>query len=304
MSERLEENLMEDLGYDEAEGAAEMDELEGYDEYEFAEGGDLAAEDEWEGADEEFFAEGFEGEEFEDYGDEGSEDAMEDAMAYALGAEDTDEFFRRIGRGLRRIGGVVGRVARTAAPIARLIPGPYGQLAGTALGLLGRLRAEGASEDDAMDAFAEYAAYDEAAIPVAATCAARSVLRNRGARMPQRARRTMVRGMSTAARTLAQRRSPAAVRALPRIVRSVSRTAAARRTPVAAIPRIVNTTAANVARSGRLARRLSRPISTPIVRRVRRYIPTGPVPYSIGGRAVPRTFTTRGPVRITITGLS
>lgn len=303
MSERLEEELMEDLGYEEAEGAAEMGEEEGFEEYGAAEEAELGAE-EWEGSEEELFEEGFEEEGFEEgfeeYGEEaelGAEEALEDAMAYALGAEDTDEFFRRLWRGVRRVGRTVGRVARVAAPIARLIPHPYAQIAARGLGLLGRLRAEGASEEDAMDAFAELAAYDESALPIVAGLAARTIVRSRGARMPMPVRRTLVRGMTTAARTLTQRRGPTAIRALPRIVRSVRRTAAVRRTPVRAIPRIVRRTAANVARSRRLTRRLSRPIPTPAARRARRVVAGA----SLAGRAVPRTFTLRGPVRISIT---
>lgn len=317
MSDRLEDDLMEDLAYDEAEGASEMFEegeaFEGFD----AADEDLAElnefEDFEEGFEESFEAEGFD--EFADYGEEAEyvdEDAMEEAMAYALGAEDTDEFFRRIMRGVRRVGSVVGRVARTAAPIARTlgrvasaIPHPYAQIAGRALtgagpvlNLLGRLRAEGASEEEAMDAFAEYAMYDESARPILAGLAARAIVRARGARMPMPVRRVVVRSVGSAAQTLAQRRGPTAVRALPRIVRSVRRTAVARRTPAKAIPRIVQRTAANVARNSQLARRLSRPIPT-AVRRVRAIIARTTMP---GGGG--RSFTLRGPVRITISSAS
>jgi hypothetical protein len=314
MSDRLEEDLMEDLAYDEAEGASEM-----FDEGEEFEGFDAADEDQ--AAMNEFdefddgFEEGFEEEGFldeGDYGDEadyGDEDSMEEAMAFALGAEDTDEFFRRAMRGIRRVGSVVGRVARTAAPIARTlgrvasaIPHPYAQIAGRALtgagpvlNLLGRLRAEGASEEEAMDAFAEYAMYDESARPVLAGLAARTIVRARGARMPLPARRIVVHSLGSAARTLAQRRGPTAVRALPRIVRSVRRTAATRRTPTRAIPRIVGRTVANVARNNQLARRLSRPVPA-AVRRVRAIAARPPMMAGGGGRS----FTLRGPVRITI----
>jgi hypothetical protein len=305
MSERMEEELMEDL-YDEAEGPAQMAEEEyedayeedlGEEEWDAVDEGDYAEEDIDAGVDEDVYDEG------EDYGDIDEGD-LEDAMAYALGAEDTDEFFRRAFGALRRVAGgvarvarrvapVVGRIARIAAPIARMIPHPWAQAAGPMLGLLGRLRAEGATEEEALDAFAELAAVDESAIPIVAGLAARTVLRGRAARMPMAARRRIVHGMTTAARTL-QRRGPGAIRALPRIARSVRRTAAVRRTPVRAMPRVMQRTTARVARRASLVRRLSRP--SPAARRRVRAV-GGAVGVGGGGRS----FTMQGPVRISIT---
>jgi hypothetical protein len=310
MAERMDEEMYDDLAYDEAEGPAQAFEEEEFDEADAGDEFDLGDEDEWDaGEDEGDYAEDYgedayeEGE--EDYGEEGVDEAdFEEAMAYALGAEDTDEFFRRAfgalrrvargaGRVFRRVAPIVGRVARIAAPIARLIPHPWAQAAGPVLNLLGRLRAEGASEEEAMDAFAELATYDESAIPVVAGLAARSILRGRGAAVPLAARRRLVRSMGAAARTLARRR-PGGVRALPRIVRSIRRTGAVRRTPLRVAPRIVARTAARVARSPRLMRRLARP--TPAARRrARAAVRAG------GGGGVPRSFTVRGPVRISIT---
>lgn len=320
--ERMEEDLMEDLFYQEAEGAAELgegDEWEGMDAY--AEESDFGEEDAWETGEEayldEFEEEGFEegfDEGFDEYDEayavEEGDDAFEDAMAYAMEAEDTDEFFRRIGRairrvaprvigGLRRAASTVGRVARVAAPIARLIPHPYAQAAATGLNLLGRLRAEGADEEEALEAFAELAAYDESAIPVVAGLAARSIVGRAGARLPVQARRRLVRTMGTAARSLVSRRGPRAIRALPRIVSSVRRTATARRTPIRAVPRVVSRTVARVARSRPLVRRLSRPAPV-AVRRVRVAARRAPV-----GGAAPRgtrTFRLQGPVVISIRG--
>ncbi len=312
--ERMEEELMEDLFYQEAEGAAELGEEEEWEGLEAMEEADWGEEEEWEAGEEgfldEFEEEGFE--EFDEFGEaygfDESEDAFEDAMAYALEAEDTDEFFRRIGRalrrvapgivrGVRRVASTVGRVARVAAPIARLIPHPYAQVAATGLGLLGRLRAEGASEEEALDAFAELAAYDEAAIPVVAGLAVRRLVGRTAARLPVQARRQLVRTMGTAARTLVGRRGPKAVRALPRIVASVRRTAATRRTPPQALPRVVRRTVARVTRSRPLTRRLSRP-SPRAVQRVRAAVRRAPA-----GAAPARNFTLQGPVRVTITSV-
>jgi hypothetical protein len=317
VTERMDEELMADL--DEAEGAAESfdaaDEFEDVDSFD----GDLGEEEEWEAAEEETdLADDFESEAFEDHGDEaGDEDAeLEEAMAFALGAEDTDEFFRRAFRAVRRVGGQVvrtarraaphiGRIARAAAPIARLIPHPWARAAGPALSLLGRLRAEGASEEEAMDAFAELAVDDEAALPVLGGLAARALVRSRGASLPLPARRQLVRSLTMTARGL-QGRAPAAVRALPRIVRSVRRTTTARRTPARVVPRIVQRAATRVVRTPRLVRQLTRP--SPVAqRRVRRALATaGPAAVAgVAGVAGPagrrRSFTLHGPVRIAIT---
>ena len=240
-----EENMFEDLAYDEAEGAADA-----YDEFdEFDEGDEFDEADELEAADE--FDEAEEFDEFgeaEAYDEDGFEDeeAFETALASALAAEDTDEFFRRAGRALRRAARgavrvarraapIVGRIARAATPILRVIPHPAARAAATAAQLLGRLRFEAASEDEALEAMAEYAARNPGALPVVAGIAARSLVRRAGAALPPAARRAAVRTTVRAARTLVRRLGPAAIRALPRVVRSVRRTAAARGTPPAPV---------------------------------------------------------------------
>jgi hypothetical protein len=197
---------------------------------------------------------------YEDDSFEGDEDAFETGMAHALAAEDTDEFFRRVGRFIRRAAPVVGRIARAAAPILRVIPHPIAQGAATAANLLGRLRFEGASEDEALEAMAELAARNPRIIPVVAGLAARTLVRRAGAAMPTAVRRQVVRNVARAAQTLVRSGGPARIRALPRVVRSVQRTAATRRTPPAVRPRVALNTARRVAASPRLARRLSRPL--------------------------------------------
>jgi hypothetical protein len=269
-----EENLYEDLA-DEAEGAADAFD-DGFEEYDEFDEGDEADEfdeaDELEAADD-GFDEFDEGDEMEaaDFGDEdidayeddsfeGDEDAFETAMAHALAAEDTDEFFRRVRRFVRRAAPIVGRIARAAAPILRVIPHPVAQGAATAANLLGRLRFEGASEDEALEAMAELAARNPRVIPVVAGLAARTLVRRAGAAMPTAVRRQVVRNVARAAQTLVRSGGPARIRALPRVVRSVQRTAATRRTPPAVRPRVALNTARRVAASPRLARRLSRPL--------------------------------------------
>ena len=113
-------------GFEEFEDEAEgfEDEAEGFEEDSFlrsALGSVLGAESEKEFE---------EGEGFEEF---------EEEMAYALGAEDSDEFFRRLRRIARRVAPVIGRVARVAAPILSRIPHPYAQVAGRIAGVAGRL---------------------------------------------------------------------------------------------------------------------------------------------------------------------
>jgi hypothetical protein len=336
VSERMDAELA-DVAYDEAEGAAESfdvaDEFEGaemLEEEEFDAAADFDVGDEgledWEAGaeglydefeeEEALFDEDYGEEEFADYGEEAD---FEDAMALALGAEDTDEFFRRIGGFVRRAAGVarrvapvVGQIARTVAPIARALPIPQAQAIAPILGLLGQLRAEGASDEEAMDAFAELAAYDESVLPVVAGMMARSVVGPRAARLPVAVRRRLVRNLTATARTLVRRAGPAGARALPRVARSVRRAGAVRRTPPTQRARVVQRTVARVARSPRLIRRLARP--SPAARqRVRRVIRRVGGPrrwrrYGVGvgpgvgpGFGPGRTLVIRGPVRISIT---
>ncbi len=339
MSERMDAELSE-LAYDEAEGAAESfdegDEFEGSDafaedEFDAGDEFDLGedAGDEIDAGDEDAFVDSYDEEAIDDFGDvdEGydeGEASLEEAMALALGAEDTDEFFRRafgaIRNIARRAAPIIGRVARTVAPIASAIPLPWTQGIGQVAGLLGQLRAEGASEEEAMDAFAELAAYDESVLPILAGLAARNVVGRNIARIPLGARRQIVRNITSAGRHLVRRRGPAAARALPRVARSVRRAAAVRRTPVAARPQLVARTAQRVARQPRLLQRLARPVPAARARVARVIRRTGaPVrgvgtigrvanlgtvrSVSVGPVSRRRSWTVRGPVRITITNV-
>lgn len=261
-----EEDVFEDLAYEEAEGEAdayeeseEFEGMEGFEEFEQAEAGEELEEDGSEAMEQEGFEEFESMEEGEDYGEmeASDEETFEDAMAYALGAEDTDEFFRRIARLARRAAPIIGRVARIAGPILSRIPHPAAQIAGRVAGIAGRLLPQ--AEDDALDAFAELAVRDRRAIPIVAGLAVRRVIGPRVAAMPPAARRAAVHTIARAARTLMQRGGPQSVRALPKITRSVHRTAVARRTPAPARPQVVRRTAARVVARPGLVGRLSRP---------------------------------------------
>lgn len=253
-------NLLEDLAYAEAEGAAEMDGLEDETDL-FGAGEDEFGEDAYsaDGMEDEFSLFG----EDDGYEADEAEEAISQILGSALGAEDEDEFLGKLFKGakalVKKAAPIVGKIARGAAPLLSAIPHPAAQAASQVAGLLGKLRAEGASVEDALEAVAEIAVRDRRVLPVVAGLAARTVVQNRGASMPASQRQQAAKAMTQAARTLVQNGGPAAIRALPRIARSVKRTTAAAGTPTAVRPKVVARTAAKVARSPQLLRRLSAP---------------------------------------------
>jgi hypothetical protein len=283
-------DVMEDLFYEEAEGPARH-----FEEFE---------EDAFE---EEMFEDGFEEydalEEGEAY-EEDVMDAMEEAVVDALEAEDTDEFFRRLRRGLgrlargavrvaRRVAPVVGRIARTVAPIASAIPLPWTQAIGRVAGVVGRLMADEADEFEALDEMLEFGEYDDidAAAPIIAGLTIRRTMPG-VSRMPRAQRRQLVRSVTQATRAVARRAGPQAARAVPRVAQAAVRTARRRGIPARAIPQAIARATTQVARSPQLARRVARTaapaagraMAGPISRRRQRYTLRGPVTISIQGR--------------------
>src|SRR6266568_4211599 len=213
MSDRLDDDLMEDLMSDAAEGPA-------HSRHALDEGDEMT-------------------DELEEL-DEGDEDALEDeGDEFEVDeAEMADEFFRRLRNIARRVAPVVGRIARTVAPIASAIPIPQAQLIGRAAGLLGRLMADEADEMEALDELTDLAEEEEgidAAAPLIAGLAIRSAMRG-AARLPRPARRQLVRATTTATRQLARRHGPRAVAAVPGIVRQARRIAVRRGLPAQRVP--------------------------------------------------------------------
>jgi hypothetical protein len=315
-----EEDMFDDLAFDEAEGPTssfdEFDEMDEGDEFDEMDQGDEFDEGD----------EGDEGDEFDEMADAGDEfdegdydegdddtDAFVSMVARALQAEDSDEFLRRLASGAMNIGRRVasaarqaaphiGRAARAAAPLLRAIPHPWAQAGGQIAGLLGRLRADGASEEEALDAMSELAVRNPRALPVVAGLAVRSVARGATARMPQRARVAAVRGVTRTAQNLVRQQGRQAVRAVPRVATSVRRTAATRGTPAQARPQVLRRTVQRVAQNPSMAQRLSRP--SPAGQSALRRAGVQPVGRGLGGSPCPRggrrTITVRGPARITI----
>lgn len=261
-------DVMEDLYYDEAEGPSRH--FDEYDEFGEDEGDELL------GAGFDEAEEGYEA--YDDLGDEDLLDAMEEAVVDALEAEDTDEFFRRlargirgiarrvgsgirgavrtVGRGISRVAPVIGGIARTLGPIASLIPG-VGTAVGTAANVLGSVLP--ADEFDTLDDLFDYAEDEDAidaAAPVIAGLTIRRVMPG-VARLPRGQRRQLVRSVTQATRAVARRQGPQAARAVPGVVRTVQRAVQQRRIPPRAAPRAIVRAAARVAQSPRLAQQMA-----------------------------------------------
>lgn len=318
-----EDDMFDDLAYDEAEGAAdafgdEFDEFDDYDEFdEFDEFDEYDDYDEYDELDamsayddyDEFddYDEYDEFDEYDDYDefDDYEEDAFDSMLAYALAAEDEDEFFgklfkgikkfaKKAGRAIKKAAPVVGKIARVAAPILSKIPHPYAQMGAKAAKLLGRLRMEGASEEEALEAFAELAARDPRALPIVATIGARTILKSKAKRMSPTARKRAVKDVKAAAKTLIRAKGPKAVRALPRIVKSSKKMAARKGTPPPLRTKVVKAAAKKVARSKALTARLAKP-KMKAVATVKKAGVAKPAASAIG-----RSYVIPGPARITI----
>src|SRR5580692_6194397 len=137
MSDRFEDDLMEDLMTEPQASGHAADE---FDEADQVEEEGLEAADAYDSA--------------EDYD---AADELEEAMTDALEAADEDEFFGGFGKILRRVGRTVGSVARRVAPIAKMIPIPQAQLIGRAADLVGKVMADEGDEMDGFDDLADYA---------------------------------------------------------------------------------------------------------------------------------------------------
>jgi hypothetical protein len=263
MSDRFEDDLMEDLmaepqasghpadEFDEAEEAEAFDEADEFDEAE-----------EFDEADEFEDAEGFEAAEAYDSGEEyDAADELEEAMTDALEAEDEDEFFGGFGKILRKVGKTVGSVARRVAPIAKFIPLPQAQLIGRAADLIGNVLADEGDEFDSLDALAELADEEDgfdALAPVVAGLAIRGALKHKAAHLPREHRRLLVKTVAAATKQIARKHGAAAAIAAPAIVRAARKIVLRKRLPVAQLPRIVKSVARVALRSPRTLRKLVR----------------------------------------------
>lgn len=239
----------------------------------------------------------------------------------------------RFGRGARRVGGVAGSVGNALGqvPRAQRAAQQAGQMAQGAsqasnplasiLGSLGQLMGSGADEYEAFDAMVDLYAEDgvDEALPAAVGLAARAAARALGwqnvGQLGDAARRALVRGVATAARTLVRQQGPQAVRALPRIAQSTARVARRRKVPRRQLPQTVARslprTTQRVASQPQVVRRLSQPMSTASTARTPRGGTAAPLsrPTNLGRgtptvvRGTARRFRLDGPIELTIRAL-
>ena len=197
-------------------------------------------------------------------------DAFEDAMVDALEAEDSDEFLRRIARGVRsaarvaqQVGRGVGQVARVVAPIASMIPLPQAQAIARVAQVAGRLLADGADEFEALDGLVDLADAEDlidAAAPAIATMAVHGAM-PQAARLPQATRQQLVRATTQTAQAIARQQGTQAVRALPAVVQTAQRMARQQGVPPTALPRIIQQLGQRLSRNPQMIRRLIRSAS-------------------------------------------
>lgn len=303
----FETDVMEDLYYDEAEDPARQ-QFDEYDEFgeeegdEFlrniigglgrAVGGLIGGGDQYD----EFDEYEYDAYDVDEYEDMEALDAMEEAVVDALAAEDTDEFFRRlrrglgrvarvargairtVGRGIRAAAPIVGQIARTVGPIASLIPHPAAQAVGRLASVAGRVLP--ADEFDTMEDLFDFAE-DEDAIDAAAPVIAGLTIRRTMpgvSRLPRPARRQLVRSVTRATRAVSRRQG---------------------RIPPRAAPQAIQRAATRVARSLQAMRQMAARARTAarsvgVTARRRGACPS----CSQGGR----NFRLRGPVTISIQG--
>jgi hypothetical protein len=195
------------------------------------------------------------------------EDAFEDAMVDALEAEDSDEFFRRLVRGIGRvargIGRGIGRVARIVAPIASAIPLPWTQAIGRVAQVAGRVMADGADEFEAIDALVDLAEAEDlwdAAAPAIATMAVHGVM-PQAARLPANTRQQLVRATTQTAQAIAQQQGTQAVRVLPAVVQTAQRVAQQQGLPPRALPQVIQQVGQRLSRNPQMVQRLMRSAS-------------------------------------------
>lgn len=254
MYQAFEADVMDDLFYDAAEGPARTRRsAQNYDAYD----------DEFDAYDDEFDAY-----DADDAFEEG--DAFEDAMVDALEAEDSDEFFRRIARGIRSaanvartVGRGIGSVARVVAPIASAIPLPQAQAIARVARVAGRVLADGADEFEAIDALVDLAETEDlmdAAAPAIATMAVHGTM-PQAARLPANTRQQLVRATTQTAQTIAQRQGAQAVRALPAVVQTAQQVARQQGLPPRALPQVIQRVGARLSRNPQMLRRLLRAAS-------------------------------------------
>ena len=195
-------------------------------------------------------------------GDFADFDALETALVEALGADDTDEFFRRVVRGVRRMaqGGSQSRgQARVVSPVASALALSWPQAIGRVASVASRLMADGADAFEAIDTLVDLAADEDvmdAAVPAIATLAMHSTM-PRTSRLPTPVRQQLVRATTRTAHIFARQQGPQAMRALPAVLQAAQLTTRRQRLPPHALPRLIQRIGQRLSRNPHMIRRLA-----------------------------------------------
>ena len=160
------------------------------------------------------------------------------------------------------------------------------------------LRAEGLSEEEALEVFAEIAKHDRRALPVVAGLAARVVTRGRTGHLSRPARAKMVRSMKAATMQITRRHGTRATPAVAKVVRSVVRNTSGRPVSIGAKLKMVRKAAGKVSQSRSMVAKLAR--TSPHTKRLAR-LGIVPTIRTYGHQPGTRTFRTAGPSIITVT---
>jgi hypothetical protein len=175
--------------------------------------------------------------------------ALEDIMADALNAEDTNEYFSEVLRGVRRLA-CQAPTSSVIKPLWRFIP------------LLQQYARQNFDEMEALENLVQLSKEElDAATPLLGGFAVRTIVRpiqQRSVRpLTSQTRHQLVRSGTQATRNLARRCGPQAVRALPKIAQGIRIQAVRNRLPIQTLPSAVQNLTSVVTRQPGLARQLS-----------------------------------------------
>ncbi|HVH78866.1 MAG TPA: hypothetical protein VM782_05725 [Stellaceae bacterium] len=191
----------------------------------------------------------------EDLGDDLADDAadeFDDAIAEALMADEADEFLGSVWKAVKKVAPIVSKVAP-------FLPIPGAGVIGKVADVVANAAEDEADEIDAIDGMIELA--DEAdaidaVAPVVAGLAIKKAIPT-VSRLPHGTRKQLVKATAAATKHIARRHGPVAAAAAPAIVRHARKVAANRGLPATHLPHLVKRTAARVARSPGLVRRMA-----------------------------------------------
>jgi hypothetical protein len=217
----------------------------------------------------------------------------------ALASEDPDEFFKKLWRGVKKVGRRVGRVVKKVAPhvarIASFIPHPAAQAIGAGARVISRLRAEAEDDTDALEMAAEAAKKVPAATPVVVGLIGKKMVGRKGKMMSRPARKAVVKNVRQGLTKLNRRCGSSGAQVAAQVAKRV-----ARQTPGASPVKkaqVFNKVAKKVAKKPAAARALARSASPRSKMKAKRLIvPRATMNVGRGSRSL----TVSGPARIMV----